>query len=129
MISHHKVDLPNQSSSNFASQTMSKPESHWDQTAMEESPIPQHRTFSKIIDNLTQDSTDAELDDNDNDDNELGGRKIDLKNYWTKVRATSTANGLDEEMELHQLVDLDTEGDPDDFDNGNDISHPSMYSS
>jgi len=115
---------------------MSESESHWDQTAKEESPIPQRRTFSKIIDNLTQDSTDAELDDDDNDDNELGGRKIDLKNlfdfsntYWTKVRATSTANGLDEEMELHLLVDLGAEGDPDDFDDGNDISHPSMYSS
>ena len=91
--------------------------------------IPQHRTFSKIIDDLTQDSTNAEL----YDDDELGGSKIDLRHlfdfsntYWTKVHASSTANSLDEEMELHQLVDLDAEGDPDDFDDGNDISHPSM---
>lgn len=50
--------------------------------------------------------------------------------FWKKVSQTSSMRSLSDEMELHQLLDLDAEGELDDeiaFDQGNaDVVYPSL---
>ncbi|PPR07164.1 hypothetical protein CVT24_010717 [Panaeolus cyanescens] len=44
--------------------------------------------------------------------------------YWRSVREAATMNTLEAEMELHELLDLDAEGEFDDYEETNDMSHP-----
>jgi hypothetical protein len=46
--------------------------------------------------------------------------------YWTKTFKGSLMHGLTEEMELHELLDLDAEGDVDYADNEADLSQPAI---
>lgn len=106
------------------------------------------RSFSSIARDLSREAQNAELEDDlaDTDsDSEpaiqppgtananLRPSKTPLKTlfdfsntYWSTISSSTATSNLEDEMELHQLLDLDAEGDPDDFEEGNDLTHPSM---
>ena len=57
----------------------------------------------------------------------LMSEMLDFTNaYWTKTFKGSLMHGLTEEMELHELLDLDAEGDVDYADNETDLSQPAI---
>jgi len=89
--------------------------------------------FSTIVEGLTRDADAASSEEDMPRALPPGSVKISLKNlfdldndYWQKVTTAATSRTLQEEMELHQLLDLDAEGDPDDVDEDNDVLSASI---
>ena len=46
--------------------------------------------------------------------------------YWKKADSRISKRSIDDELELYQMLDLDAEGDIDDFDAADNLSHPDM---
>ncbi|KAF9471296.1 hypothetical protein BDN70DRAFT_939052 [Pholiota conissans] len=46
--------------------------------------------------------------------------------YWTEPDVAISTRSLNDEFELYHILDQDAEGDPDMYDDGNDITHPTM---
>ncbi|PPQ69280.1 hypothetical protein CVT25_005939 [Psilocybe cyanescens] len=79
-------------------------------------------SFTSMIQNLSQNAAAVE-----EEERHTANTQGQIQNaYWSKAKASTNTNNLTDEMELRQLLDVDAEGDPEDFEVGNDLTHPSM---
>lgn len=91
------------------------------------------RRLNTVFANMTRASEEMEAEDLDPAAPPPTSVKVLLKNlfdfsnaYWVRADARISKRSLDNELELYQLLDLDAEGDLDDFDAADNLSHPDM---